>query len=142
MAQTASRKRKTNVTKQASQDPLVSTQDLNISEEEQWRLINETGILRNLPPDSGNYKQAQQDTKSEDEDTPLAEEIFMATVLIIPFSFMLLMMDILVNRQYGKEATFRDLADRLVPGIPSTFVLPAQKQIPDKRSIVNIHILQ
>jgi hypothetical protein len=60
---------------------------LELPEDEQWRLINETGVLNRLPS-----------TKDEDneEDTPLAEEIFSAVTLIIPFSFLLLMMDMYV----------------------------------------------
>lgn len=58
-------------------------------------------------------------TEVEDE-TPLADEIFNAVVYIIPFSFLLFMMDILVHRQYGRTATYKDIADRLGPGIPST----------------------
>jgi hypothetical protein len=61
-------------------------QKLEISEEEQWRLINETGILkddRNIPV-------------AEQEDTPLAEEIFGAVTLIIPFSFVLFLFDLYV----------------------------------------------
>ena len=61
-------------------------QKLEISEEEQWRLINETGILkddRNIPV-------------AEKEDTPLAEEVFGAVTLIIPFSFVLFLFDLYV----------------------------------------------
>jgi membrane-anchored protein YejM (alkaline phosphatase superfamily) len=61
-------------------------QKLEISEGEQWRLINETGILkddRNIPV-------------AEQEDTPLAEEIFGAVTLIIPFSFVLFLFDLCV----------------------------------------------
>jgi hypothetical protein len=87
--------------------------NLEISEEEQWRLINETGILKKAIPRSSPVVEAE-----ETEDTPLAEEIFNSVILIIPFSFLLLMFEILIPHQYGKHPTFRDLVDRMVSGVP------------------------
>jgi hypothetical protein len=63
-------------------------QKLEISEEEQWRLINETGILKEAIP--------RRNTATVEEDTPLAEEIFGAVTLIIPFSFLLFLFDMCV----------------------------------------------
>ena len=63
-------------------------QNLEISEEEQWRLINETGILKEAIP--------RQNTATLEEDTPLAEELFAAVTLIIPFSFLLFLFDMSV----------------------------------------------
>lgn len=59
-----------------------------ISEEEQWRIINETGLL----------KQAQSSSRAArmqegGEETPFAEEILNAMLLIAPFTFLLIMMD-------------------------------------------------
>jgi hypothetical protein len=62
-----------------------------IPEEEQWRLVNESGILGKVS--STPRKQVPND---EDEPTILAEEIFSAALLIIPFSFLLLMMEMFV----------------------------------------------
>jgi hypothetical protein len=64
------------------------SQKLEISEEEQWRLINETGILKEAIP--------RRNTAPVEEDTPLAEEIFGAVTLIIPFSFLLFLFDMCV----------------------------------------------
>lgn len=64
-------------------------QSLEIPEEEQWRLINETGILKQAIPRPNIPTTAQ-------EDLPLAEEIFGAVTLIIPFSFLLLLFDMCV----------------------------------------------
>jgi len=83
-------------------------QKLEISEEEQWRLINETAIL----------KDARNTTVAKQEDTPLAEEIFSAITLIVPFSFLLFMFDLLIHNQYGRQPTFGDFADRLIPNVP------------------------
>lgn len=58
-----------------------------ISEEEQWRIINETGLLKQMktsPPTA----QAE-----KPEETPFAEEILNAMLLIAPFTFLLIMMD-------------------------------------------------
>lgn len=56
-----------------------------IPEDEQWRLVNESGILKKI-----------KDIPPEDTDEglpPLAEEIFNAIVLIMPMSFLLLLME-------------------------------------------------
>jgi hypothetical protein len=66
-----------------------ASEQLHISEDEQWRLVNESGILNRKIPN-----------RSEDEtedNTPLADEIFNAVILIIPFSFLLLMMEMCVT---------------------------------------------
>ncbi|KII94779.1 hypothetical protein PLICRDRAFT_33590 [Plicaturopsis crispa FD-325 SS-3] len=81
---------------------------IELSEEEQWRLINQTGVLKEA---------AAQDEPLE-EPTPLAEEIFNAVLLIVPFSFLLMMMEILIHFQYGRKPTFGDIADRMVSGVP------------------------
>lgn len=59
-----------------------------IPEEEQWRLVDESGIL-------GQISSIPRKQVTIDED-PLAEEIFGAVILIIPFSSLLLMMEIAV----------------------------------------------
>lgn len=57
-----------------------------IPEQEQWRIINETGLLNQLP-NSTNI------ARVEEEETPFAEEILNAMLLIAPFTFVLVMMD-------------------------------------------------
>ena len=57
-----------------------------ISEQEQWRIINETGLLKQT-------QNSPHNTRVEDEETPFAEEILNAMVLIAPFTFLLIMMD-------------------------------------------------
>jgi hypothetical protein len=57
-----------------------------VSEEEQWRIINETGLLKQLPT-------SPRTTRVEEEETPFAEEILNALLLIAPFTFLLVMMD-------------------------------------------------
>lgn len=72
-------------TESEPQKPLVE-----ISEQEQWRIIRESGILGEIPT-------GEKDEKAEDEDKPLlspfTEECFAALALIVPFSFLLLMME-------------------------------------------------
>jgi hypothetical protein len=74
----------------------------------------------------------------DEETTPLADEIFNAVLLIVPFSFLLLMMEMfvsflsgeptltetpwqssLIHFQYGKRPSLQALVDRMAPGIPS-----------------------
>ncbi len=74
--------------------------DLIISEEEQLRLIEQSGVLKKIPTSdhertisssSSTPPQANQGNDDEEE-YPLAEELFAATTLLIPISFLLLMM--------------------------------------------------
>jgi hypothetical protein len=58
-----------------------------ISEEEQWRIINETSLLKQLPNSPRTAR------VEEEEETPFAEEILNALLLIAPFTFLLVMMD-------------------------------------------------
>ncbi|KAG6857352.1 hypothetical protein H0H87_005655 [Tephrocybe sp. NHM501043] len=87
-------------------DPSSEVPD--IPEKEQWRLIKESGVLNKLKT-----------IPSEMEDTPVAEEIFNAVIIIIPISFLLLLMEILIHFQYGKHPTLKTLVDRMVSGVPS-----------------------
>jgi len=91
------RNRKANADTSSSSE---SPQNLEISEEEQWRLVNETGILKRAIPPSSAVVEVE-----EQEDTPLAEEIFNSVTLIIPFSFLLLMFEIKSNTSSIWETT-------------------------------------
>jgi len=95
--------------KRSPQDLDRST--MEIPEDEQWRLINESGII-------GKVSNITKNDDDDSEATPLAEEIFSAVLLIIPFSFLLLMMEILIHYQYGKRPSFQTLVDRMAPGVP------------------------
>lgn len=67
-------------------EPLVE-----LSEEEQWRLINQSGILKQVPkPASTDAAGAK---LAVDEPETAGDEIFNALLLIIPFSFILLLME-------------------------------------------------
>lgn len=83
-------KRRTSAKLDSSKVP--STKPLiEISEEEQWRLIHDTGILHKVS-DVTNSEAAATDTQGR-EALDLGDEIFNATLLIIPFSFLLLLME-------------------------------------------------
>lgn len=58
-----------------------------ISEQEQWRIINETGLLKELP------NPLRTKSVGAEEETPFAEEILNAMLLIAPFTFLLVLMD-------------------------------------------------
>lgn len=97
----------------------------DIPEHEQWRLIEESGVLKKVK-------------EAEREESPLlAEEIADAFLLITPISFLLLMMEMyakyallralcdmcirsLIHYQYHQTPTLQALIDRMVPGVPST----------------------
>jgi hypothetical protein len=65
--------------------------DIDIPEEEQWRIINDSGVLHHVSP-----------TEDEVESTSLADEIFNAVLYVIPFSSVLLMMEMYVVLIYAK----------------------------------------
>ena len=68
---------------------------VQFSEEEQLRLIEQTGILQEIPASGQKHEASSTPPRAsvdDDEDYPLAEEIFAATTLLIPMSFLLLMM--------------------------------------------------
>jgi hypothetical protein len=74
----------------AKQSPYVQ-----LSEEEQLRLLKQTGILEEVPVSGQKHEASStppQASDDDNEDYPLAEEIFAATTLLIPMSFLLLMM--------------------------------------------------
>lgn len=100
------------------QDPLV-----DIPEVEQWRIIKESGILKTIPVEP-EVEVSSPETGQEAEGlSPLAEEIFGAITLIIPHSFLLLMMEMLIHYQYGRQPTLKALADRMIPAVPILSVL-------------------
>jgi hypothetical protein len=110
-------------------EPLV-----DISEDDQWRIIQESGVLNKIAPEK---------PKAEDAEpllSPFTEECFAALSLIIPFSFLLLMMEMyvlyhvfffvmfrifhsLVHYQYGRKPTYEAITDRMIPGVPSEYIL-------------------
>lgn len=70
---------------------------LNIPESEQWRIIRESGILKQVPKEDSTSNNAQNRADEESEGlSPFAEEMFNAIMLIIPMSFMLLLMEMYV----------------------------------------------
>ncbi|KAF8897454.1 hypothetical protein BD779DRAFT_1490944 [Infundibulicybe gibba] len=90
---------------------------IEISDEEQWRLINQSGVLQKAvapPPESS----PDMIHENDEEFVPLAEELFNSVLLIIPFSFLLLMMEILIHQQYGRRASLQAIMDRMIPGTP------------------------
>ncbi|KAJ7591140.1 hypothetical protein C8J56DRAFT_934782 [Mycena floridula] len=81
---------------------------VEIPESEQWRLINESGIL----------KKDQTEPPIDAEPKPLAQEILEAIFFIVPFSFLLLMMEILIHFQYNQKPSLETLFNRMISGVP------------------------
>ncbi|CAK5275582.1 unnamed protein product [Mycena citricolor] len=86
---------------------------LNIPEDEQWRLINESGVLKN----AGKYRVPRPGDENAEPDS-LGEEIFNALLLVTPCSFLLLMMQILIYNQYGQDVNYKRLTDKMISGVP------------------------
>ncbi|KAL1946569.1 hypothetical protein VTO73DRAFT_14673 [Trametes versicolor] len=106
---------------QASAASASKSSAIDIPEDEQWRIIEQTGILKQAGT-SGSKVPAEGNDEEDYEISPLADEIFRALYLAIPMSFMLLLMEILVHNQYGRHATFDALRDRMLSGMPIIFV--------------------
>ncbi len=86
--------------RQTDKNQSQNTSDLQIPREEQLRLIEQSGILKKVPTSdhepisSSSFTPPPQAKRGngDEEEYPLAEEIFAATTLLIPMSFLLLMM--------------------------------------------------
>jgi hypothetical protein len=78
------------------------TEGLALPEEEQWRLINESGILKRLSRAPAPRSESVENN-SDEEDTSTSDEIFNAVLLIIPFSFLLLLMEMYVKVLKGRR---------------------------------------
>ncbi|TFL05684.1 hypothetical protein BDV98DRAFT_229973 [Pterulicium gracile] len=108
--------------KAGSKTAAAPTQPIEISEEEQWRLINESGILNQVPqgisPSTLYPPSEAQVAAQSPPESSFCDEIFNAALLVIPFSSMFLLMEILIHQQYAKEVTVKSLAERLGPAIP------------------------
>ncbi|GJE84691.1 hypothetical protein PsYK624_007670 [Phanerochaete sordida] len=115
-----------------SQKPLV-----DIPEQEQWRIIRDSGILQSVPAG---------EKESEAEEpllSPFTEECFAALALIIPFSSLLLMMEILVHYQYGRKPTLEAITDRMIPGVPiiTVFIFYTNRYKYDRRMQMAFFVL-
>lgn len=66
---------------------------IEITKDEQWRLINQSGILQNPSLES----MVESTIAEEEEKLSLCDEIFNAVMLIIPFSTLLLLMVMYVS---------------------------------------------
>ncbi|KAF8915960.1 hypothetical protein CPB85DRAFT_389537 [Mucidula mucida] len=107
--------------KQQKPESPAPSEGLDIPEDEQWRLIQESGVLNQIPlekPPGGSTAFHPPPADVQDEDSSLSDEIFNAILYIIPFSFCLLMMEILIHHQYGKQPGLKVLVDRMVSGVP------------------------
>ena len=72
-----------------AKEPLI-----HITEEEQWKIVRDSGILQKVP---ATPEVAAEVAANEPLLSPLTEEIFAAMTLIIPHSFLLLMMEMYVS---------------------------------------------
>ncbi|SJL00025.1 uncharacterized protein ARMOST_03337 [Armillaria ostoyae] len=88
-------------------DPSTSApRDSTLTKEEKWRLMQESEDLKTSDGPGVD--------EIEEQDSPLAEEIFTAITMIVPFSFLLLMMEM----WYGKHPGLIVLVERMVSNVP------------------------
>jgi len=114
---------------------------IDITEDEQWRLINQSGILQN--PTLVQESRVESTVDVEEEEISLCDEIFNAVMLIMPFSSLLLLMEILIHHQYGKTASFEILTDRMLSGVPilSLFIFYTNRHKRDRRMQLLLYII-
>ncbi|KAK1236746.1 hypothetical protein PQX77_000102 [Marasmius sp. AFHP31] len=114
----------------------LTSSQTEIPEEEQWRLINDSGILNKIP------REAKSKTLLEEE-APLANEILDAMMYIIPLSSLLLILDILVHNQYGNYPPLMEFVERMATGVPilSLFVFYTKRYQDDIRTKLLILLL-
>ena len=71
-----------------------------IPEDEQWRIIEQSGVLKNIPREEIDTQERPRVEVASDVDdalcSPLCEEIFNAILFIFPFSSLYVMMDMYV----------------------------------------------
>lgn len=108
-----------------------------IPEDEQWKIIEKSGVLKNIPRSAQPAPSKEQTEEEVDEDlfSPICNEIFNAILFIIPFSSLYIMMDILAHRQYGHTLTGSELLENLLYGIPalSIFIFYTIRYKTDRR---------
>ncbi|KLO16322.1 hypothetical protein SCHPADRAFT_823341 [Schizopora paradoxa] len=115
-----------------------------IPEDEQWRLIDQSGILSNIPkPDAKDSKPKSEEDESSEPFSPFCEEIFQSMLLIIPMSSLYYMMIIMAHRQYAQEITKGYLLEHLLTSIPllSVFIFYTTRHKADQRMQVALTIL-
>lgn len=86
----ATKKRKTAHTMKATPSAQQTEPLIEIAEEDQWRIIRDSGILQQVKDSQGGENEV---APGEPLLSPLTEEIFSAMTLIIPHCFLLLMME-------------------------------------------------
>ncbi|KAJ9053583.1 hypothetical protein DSO57_1022855 [Entomophthora muscae] len=112
-AKYAKHQNKLNKEGQSSSKKLVD----DIPESEKWRIIKESGILDKMkkkdePADSTDYSQPPPD-----------DFIFDAIIYTIPFTSLYVMMDNLVQKQYGEESSLHYTAWTFVRMFPALLLL-------------------
>lgn len=69
----------------------------HIPEEEQWRIIEKAGVLKNIRGEGKSTlkiaKEDQPEGSDDDPFTPFCQEVFNTILLVIPFSSLYVMMD-------------------------------------------------
>ncbi|KAJ3168882.1 hypothetical protein HDU88_001209 [Geranomyces variabilis] len=95
---------------------------LDISEDEQWRIVNETGLLHKLRADPNAPDAAKASTTPV---TPFAEDyVFQSILLTIPLTTLHGFLDYVVHLQYGFQNLFdtSHVLRRQVPLAPALFL--------------------
>jgi len=135
--------RKQRRAQQASEKREMKSGIEEISEDEQWRLINQSGVLSNISKPKAETKPKDADEQSDEPFSPFCNEIFQSILFIIPMSSLYVMMVILAHRQYAQEVTVSLLVEQLLSSIPllSVFIFYTTRYKQDLRMQIALAIL-
>ncbi|KAG8764324.1 hypothetical protein FRC15_007686 [Serendipita sp. 397] len=88
-----------------------------ITEEEQLRIIQESGILKIATENQATISPIV-GRKDEPSKATLIDELLDTVILLIPFSFLYVGMDIMVKQQYAQHPNFREELEQYLSAIP------------------------
>ncbi|KZW03983.1 hypothetical protein EXIGLDRAFT_758293 [Exidia glandulosa HHB12029] len=104
-------KTKSKSRRNAAERPADQVEPGTVPEDEQWRLINESGVL-------GQMHEIPRPEAQDEAENSVDMPLFDAFLLFVPFTFFYVLMDILIHQQYGQHPTFKDLLSRLSNAAP------------------------
>ncbi|KAG8831784.1 hypothetical protein FRC17_002576 [Serendipita sp. 399] len=108
-----SRKRKTTGSKKDAQ---IEPEEI-IPEDEQLRIIQESGIMK-IATENQEATSPSEDRQDDAATPTFLDEILDTVILLIPFSFLYIGMDIMIKRQYAQHPNFKEEVGQYLSAIP------------------------
>ncbi|KAG8828600.1 hypothetical protein FRC17_007477 [Serendipita sp. 399] len=108
-----SRKRKTTGSKKDAQ---IEPEEI-IPEDEQLRIIQESGIMK-ITTENQEVTSPSEDRQDDAANPTFLDEILDTVILLIPFSFLYIGMDIMIKQQYAQHPNFKEEVGQYLSAIP------------------------